>query len=643
MSGTESLSEKILARIALLQSMAAMLPNKKSVLEFICQGLSEVAGINRVDYYIPDNKDSPAQKKDNSSTRIAFPLKHNSILYADLVFHLADPDVFEPYKPYISNFTNMLAVIFEEKAQRELNTKLIAELEQRVTERTKELQVSKERYEQIVERTSDLIISTDSNNYITFINKVAINIFGIPASDCIGTYVFDFVHPDDYEQTEKLIKESQIQHSQSVLFENRLVNKHTQEVTHLLWTVNFQYDSKGAAESVHGIAHNITARKKAEQEHTNYEQQLQQTQKLESLGILAGGIAHDFNNLMGGLYGYIDMAKERTHDPKTSSHLEKAMNTIERARSLTQQLLTFAKGGEPVMKTGNLSPFIEDTARFALSGSNVVCSFDVQEDLWSCNFDKNQIAQVIDNLIINAVQAMPGGGSIIVRAGNKVLGVSEHPFLPKGNYVKISIKDTGAGIPGDLINKIFDPFFSTKSTGHGLGLATCFSIIKRHNGSLEVESAPGRGSCFHILLPAAESIYQADEISVLQHHHGSGLFLVMDDEEVMRDILYHMLQSLGYEVKSTSNGQEAVDFVSETLKNNTPIKGMIFDLTIPGGMGGLEAVQEIRKLTSTIPVFVSSGYTDGFTMKNPSDYGFTASLNKPFRKEDLISLLEKYM
>jgi len=642
-SGIESLSEKILARIALLQSMAAMLPNMKSVLEFICQGLSDMAGITRVDYYIPDNKDSPAQKKDNSSTRISFPLKHNSILYADLVFHLADPDAFEPYKPYISNFTNMLAVIFEQKAQRELNTKLIEELEQRVRERTHELQTSKEMYEEIVQKTSDLLVTADGNGKFIFLNRVAEKIFGLPVEACVGASLLDFTHPDDYPETNEVLSNAQENHLEKTSFESRQINKKTKEITHLLWTVNFQFDNEDHIQVIHAIAHDITVRKKAEEEHQKYEQQLQQTQKLESLGILAGGIAHDFNNLMGGLYGYIDMAKEGSTDAAVTSHLEKAMNTIERARSLTQQLLTFAKGGVPVKKTGNLFPFIEETVRFVLSGSNVSCSFSVPDELWACNFDKNQIGQVIDNLVINAKQAMSSGGSLTVTAGNIVLGEKEHPLLAAGNYVKVSVKDTGGGIPKEIITKIFDPFFSTKAAGHGLGLATCFSILTRHHGSLDVESVPGKGSVFHVIIPAAQAIYPAEEQRTEQCHRGSGLFLIMDDEEVMRAILSTMLESAGYSVTSTTNGQDAINFANQCQKEGKKIEGMLFDLTVPGGLGGKAAIEQIRAMGITTPAFVASGYADDPIIINPELYGFTGSICKPFMKAELIEMLEKHM
>jgi PAS domain S-box-containing protein len=265
----------------------------------------------------------------------------------------------------------------------------------------------------------------------------------------------------------------------------------------------YQRQPDGAPRQIFGIIHDITERKKTEEEHLKYEQQLQQNQKLESLGILAGGIAHDFNNLMGGIFGYIDIANENSNDSHVSSNLSKAMDTIERARALTRQLLTFAKGGSPILQTGTLSPFLRETVQFALSGSNVSCRYDIPKELLACIFDVHQIGQVIDNLIINAQQAMPSGGTIEVSARNIMLEEKAHPKLPKGNYVKVAVKDGGIGIPEEIISKIFDPFFTTKSKGHGLGLATCYSIMKKHGGCIDVESEPGRGSTFTVYLPAS--------------------------------------------------------------------------------------------------------------------------------------------
>ena len=382
MSATEALSEKSLARIAILQSMAAMLPTRKSVLEFVCRGLLDVVGVKLVTYHITGDGAVDSNNPDNRSDEMmVIPIKHGDTLYADLHFYLLEGNAFEPYKPFISNFANMLAVIFEEETQRNLNKVLITELEQRVSERTRELQASKAQYQDIVEKTSDLIISVDGDGIFTFVNPVAEEIVGVAPCQCLGKSMFDFIHLDDHELTAGLFHECQTRHGEQASFENRLVNRVTNEITHLLWTCTFHYGCEGEVVAIHGIAHNITARKNAEDEHHKYEQQLQQTQKLESLGLLAGGIAHDFNNLMGGIFGYIDLAKHCSSDATVNDYLESSLQTISRARALTQQLLTFAKGGAPIQQTGNLFPFVEETTRFALSGSNVVCHFDVPQGL----------------------------------------------------------------------------------------------------------------------------------------------------------------------------------------------------------------------------------------------------------------------
>jgi PAS domain S-box-containing protein len=390
---------------------------------------------------------------------------------------------------------------------------------------------------------------------------------------------------------------------------------------------------------VMGVAQDISDLKRAEAENEGLIQRLNQVQKLESLGIFAGGIAHDFNNLLGGIFGYLDMANAEKSEEKRRAYLSKALGSIDRARSLTQQLLTFAKGGAPVKKVASLMPFLRETVLFALSGSSVSSAFDVQQGLWPCDFDANQIGQVLDNIVINAVQAMPFGGKIEIRAANASLTEGEHPMLAPGDYVRISIRDTGIGIPKEYLNRIFDPFYTTKPKGHGLGLSTSFSIIHRHNGCIDVESEPGAGSVFHVYLPAsAEAAVKACETPA-SAHSGQGLFLVMDDEPVLRDIIGAMLDSFGYSVIFAENGQEAITLFQDCAGKGQKLSGMIFDLTIPGGMGGKEAIVEIRKLDSALPVFVASGYGDDPVMANPGAYGFTSSLRKPFRRKEIAELL----
>jgi PAS domain S-box-containing protein len=395
-------------------------------------------------------------------------------------------------------------------------------------------------------------------------------------------------------------------------------------------------DKQGIVIGTTGYSRDITERKRMEEE-------LQKSQKLDSLGVLAGGIAHDFNNLLGGIFGHIDLARYVSRDATVREYLDAVMNTMDRARSLTQQLLTFAKGGEPTRKTESLVPFIQETALFALSGSSISSTFDFQKDLWSSSFDRSQIGQVIDNIIINAQQAMPLGGSIEISARNLVLQEKTHPVLAKGNYIRISVKDHGVGIPKEILPRIFDPFFTTKTKGHGLGLATCHSIVTRHNGAIDVESEPGKGSTFHLFLPAMPGSSLSAPENQPSWHAGSGTIIIMDDEKVMRDTIGQMLTSLGYSPEYANNGKEAFDLLVAATREQRRVAGVFLDLTIPGSVGGKEAAAQIRKMDSKIPLFVSSGYADDPVMADPGKYGFTASICKPFKLSDLIEMLNRYL
>ncbi|HEX7511457.1 MAG TPA: response regulator [Chitinivibrionales bacterium] len=378
-------------------------------------------------------------------------------------------------------------------------------------------------------------------------------------------------------------------------------------------------------------------------EQRKMEQVLQNTQKLEALGILAGGIAHDFNNLLGGIYGYIDLAQETTAASKSKEFLLKATATIERGRDLTRQLITFAKGGTPVQSVAHLFPFVQETTQFALSGSSVSCGFDIASGLWPCNFDKNQIGQVFDNIVINAKQSMPGGGVIEIAAHNATILEKQHPILAAGKYVHLAVKDCGIGIPKEILSRIFDPFFTTKSSGHGLGLATSYSIIKRHGGTIDVESQPGAGSMFHIYIPAIVKEISASERTPDSVFKGSGTFLVMDDESVMLEVTRGMLESFGYTVVCFETGKDAVSFINTETKTGRAMAGAIFDLTVPGGMGGKDAVCAVRGVAPTLPIFASSGHAEDPIIADPKAFGFTGSICKPFRKSDLAALLNEYI
>jgi len=377
-------------------------------------------------------------------------------------------------------------------------------------------------------------------------------------------------------------------------------------------------------------------------EKTRFQETVQKTAKLDSLAILAGGIAHDFNNLLSGIYGTLELTKMNATDQERSEYMTTAISTINRARSLTQQLLTFSKGGEPVKETKPLFPFIQNAVQFALSGSNILCHYDIPEDLWLSDYDENQIGQVIENITINAVQSMPGGGIIKLNAENYHL-INPHPLLKKQNYIKISITDTGIGISKEFLPRIFDPFFTTKAKGYGLGLATSYSIIKKHQGLIEVESEPGKGATFHIYLPSSGNKAHSNNVTDFILHSGQGLFIIMDDEEVIRFSLKNMLKFMGYQVICTSSGEEVIDVFEKAISTKQIISGMIFDLTIPGAMGGKEAINFIRAKNTHIPVFVASGYSDDPILSDPQQYGFSDSLRKPFNYRELSDLLDRHM
>ena len=391
------------------------------------------------------------------------------------------------------------------------------------------------------------------------------------------------------------------------------------------------------------IVSDITDKKNAENEKLKLEQYMERAKKLESLGVLAGGIAHDFNNLLLGVFGFVDLARSQTKEEEVSDYLSQAMESMERAKALTQQLLTFARGGAPVKKVASISSIIRESCQFSLHGSNIKSNLDIPVILWNCNVDKNQIAQVIQNLIINAREAMPMGGSIDVVAKNIVIGEGEYTTLKKGNYVLISVADHGIGISQEMLSRIFDPFFTTKTEGHGLGLAICHSIVCRHDGALNVQSEVGKGTTFSIYIPACDG--ECAEKSKIDRtkHMGTGRILVMDDDESVRKAISIMLQLSGYSVESRGNGKDTIDLFDAEAKGGNPFAAVILDLTIPGGMGGKEVAEEIRKFDGNVPLFVASGYANDPVVAHPKEYGLTASISKPFEKAELMELLEGHI
>ena len=386
----------------------------------------------------------------------------------------------------------------------------------------------------------------------------------------------------------------------------------------------------------------IQERKQAQAAHKKMEEELSKAQRLESIGLLAGGIAHDFNNLLTAILGNLALARARENAPgRTSRFLKEAERAIARATNLTQQLLTFSKGGAPVRKIVDLAALLKESCSFAVRGSNVRVAFAIG-DLWPAEVDSGQVDQVVNNLIINAVQAMPGGGIINLRAENLEVRREDGVLLEPGRYVKITIEDHGDGIAPEHHPKIFDPYFTTKPEGSGLGLATAYSIVRRHAGDIRFVSEPGVGTSFDIYLPAASTKVKAEPAAEIQPlESASGRILLMDDEAMIRDVAAVALREQGYDVEPAKDGAEAVALYQAALSTEEPFDAVILDLTVPGGMGGTETIKRLLKIDPTVKAIVSSGYSEDLVLARFEDYGFSGVVAKPYSFRELGATLHR--
>ncbi len=375
------------------------------------------------------------------------------------------------------------------------------------------------------------------------------------------------------------------------------------------------------------------------------EEELQKASKLESVALLAGGIAHDFNNILTAMLGHLSLAKATpTPSPQVLASIEKACLY---ATGLTRQLLSFAKGNDPVRRAENLAEIAEESVRFALHGSNIRCHFELAEHLWRAELDRGQINQVINNLVINAVQASPEGGVLHVGARNVVVGREERvATLRAGDYVRLSIRDNGLGISTENLTRIFDPYFTTKSAGSGLGLATSYSIIKKHGGLIRVESELEVGTTFTIYLPAKPDPMPtlenrtAAENSKADASPTGGRVLFMDDEAILQELVGAMLEHLGYAVVCASDGRAAVQLYAEALATPQAFDVVIVDLTVPGGMGGHETMRCLAAIDPQVKVVVSSGYSNDPIMAAFQEHGFSGVIAKPYQMAELSEVLQ---
>jgi PAS domain S-box-containing protein len=504
----------------------------------------------------------------------------------------------------------------------------------RKTEAQEKLAESERKYRMVVDNQTEAIVSFRPDGKVTFANRVIeqyLDQIGVPLSEL---NVYQFPTFWDSRGLTKFI--SMMTPEIPVGEYEHVISRPDGRTQNILWRAKGIYDNNGNLQEVQAVGIDITERQRLEQE-------MARNQKLESLGVLAGGIAHDFNNMLASIVSNTEIAiLEHPEDIKHVHRLQESVRSAMRARKLTQQLLTFSKGGQPIKEVVDLKTLVPSTVEFVLAGSQLVPRYDIDNRLHKISADPIQIEQVINNLIINAVQAMPRGGNLFIRVKNiemecDDLTTESHPL------VRLEIEDKGMGIPPEHLDKIFDPFFTTKATGNGLGLSTVRSIVRNHGGTVAVESREGEGTKFLVTLPAtyddAGQSVQEHQIEAAKH----GSILVMDDEESILDVLQIMLENFGYKVECVRTGEEAIKSYQRRLAMGRPFNVVIMDLTIRGGMGGKDAIQEIRSMDQAARVIVSSGYSNDPIMAHPQEYGFTDVLQKPFTMQDILTKIDAVM
>ena len=374
------------------------------------------------------------------------------------------------------------------------------------------------------------------------------------------------------------------------------------------------------------------------------EEHLRKASRLESLGILAGGIAHDFNNVLMGIKSNIAFARvPEVDEQERQEALEDVEAAVRHARDLTQQLLTFSRGGTPIRRNASVRELVEEVTGVALRGSSLQFELDLAQDLSAAEVDRSQISQVIESLVVNALQAMPEGGSLRITGDNTVVGDDNSLPLSAGPYVRISVEDTGPGIADLDLPRIFDPFFSKRPGGTGLGLSIVHSVVKRHGGCVQVQSQVGKGTRFDVYLPASDKAYERQRSGSSTPRYGNERILVMDDDAMVRRSLQRLLTQLGYRVEVAPDGNSAVEAFERALTQSAPFALVFLDLTVPGGAGGKDTARKLKQLSSATPIVVSSGYSNDTVMASPQDHGFDACIAKPHQTEELRQVLDAFL
>lgn len=493
------------------------------------------------------------------------------------------------------------------------------------------LRKSEVRYRSLFEGVPIGLYRTKPDGKFIEVNSVLIKILGYPDKETLLNSNVDdrYVGVKGHKQWHNLMKQQGIVNELEIQWRRQdgsviWVRENTRAVR----------DEKGKILYYDGAVEDITKQRKMEQE-------LRKSHKLESVGVLAGGIAHDFNNLLTSILGNINLAKMYSSEEKVVDRLEESEKASLHARDLVQKLLTFSRGGKPVIKTTFIAELLKDSVEFVLSGSNVRCEFSIPDNLWLVDVDKGQIRQVINNLVMNADEAMPEGGTIYVQAENVNVESENNLPLEAGKYVRISVGDKGKGISKENLPKIFDPYFTTQEMGNkkgtGLGLAICHSIIHDHGGYINIDSELDFGTTVYFYLPASQIKEEVREQILTK----GGKVLLMDDEEMVRKIAKEILKHLGYDVELAKNGTEAIKLYEKAKKSEEPFDVVILDLAVQGGMEGKETIEKLLHIDPNVKAVVSSGYSNAPIMSDYRQYGFCDAIAKPYKMEELDEVLSK--
>ena len=499
-----------------------------------------------------------------------------------------------------------------------------------------QLAAERERLAVILRSIGDSVVATDSEGRIALMNRVAESLAGWTQDEARGrpfSEVFQVLDERTRQVRENPVTRV-LQTGAAVDLDLHTVLVARDGTERPVSTSSAPIrDDEGKTVGVVLVSRDVGTQRRMEEELLKFE-------KLASLGVLAGGIAHDFNNILTTIVGYLSLAKL---DIESESELYENLSEVEaaadRATDLTRQLLAFAKGGAPVKKAASMAEIIHDSATFTMRGSNVRCDFHIDPELWPAEVDRSQISQVIQNLVLNADQAMPSGGRMDVRAGNVVRQTENGLPLPLGRYLRITVCDQGVGIDEADLARIFDPYFTTKETGSGLGLATAYAIVQNHEGHISVTSVPGEGTRFDVYVPATSAPVKSTSEEASEPIRGEGRILVLDDEAAIRRLVGDLLAQLGYEWECVADGHEALDAYGRARGEGRAFDAVIMDLTVPGGMGGQEAAARILELDPEARTVVCSGYSDDPIMAEFRNHGFRGVVAKPYDIGELSRVL----